>query len=76
VGVIPGVSDLMLIRDGAVFGLELKALDGRLSRTQIAAQEAVRGAGATVAAAVGLDPAHAQLETWGLLRATARRGAR
>jgi hypothetical protein len=41
-GVVAGVPDLMLIRDGSVFGLELKALGGRLSPAQIATQEAMR----------------------------------
>ncbi len=46
VGVIFGVPDLVLIRDGAFFGLELRAPDGRLGRAQIAAQKTMRGAGA------------------------------
>lgn len=70
-GVVSGVPDLVLIRDGAVFGLELKAPNGRLSPAQVATQEAMRAAGASVAVAAGLDSALAQLESWGLLRGNA-----
>jgi hypothetical protein len=70
-GVVAGVPDLMLIRKGAVFGLELKAPNGWLSPAQIATQEAMRAAGVTVAVATGLDAALAQLESWGLLRGNA-----
>jgi hypothetical protein len=67
-GVVAGVPDLVLIRDGAVFGLELKAHNGRLSPAQVATQEAMRAAGVTVAVATGLDAALAQLESWNFLR--------
>jgi hypothetical protein len=67
-GVRSGTPDLILIRNGRTFGLELKSSRGRLSPAQIAAHEEMRAAGAEVAVAVGLDQAIEQLENWKLLR--------
>ena len=67
-GVIAGIPDLILIHGGQVFGLELKAEGGRLSPTQIETQERMRAAGVTVATAIGLDAAIAQLTDWKLLK--------
>src|SRR5579864_4755429 len=70
-GVVAGVPDVFVVKGGAVFALELKAPGGRVSPSQVEAQEALRAGGATVATATGLDDAIAQLEAWGLLRGTA-----
>jgi hypothetical protein len=67
-GVRAGTPDLILIRGGRTYGLELKSSTGRLSPAQIAAHEEMRAAGAEVAVAIGLDQAIAQLENWQLLR--------
>ncbi len=67
-GVVAGVPDLIIIHNGRVFGLELKAANGRLSPAQRDVHERLRAAGAEVAVAVGLDEALQQLADWQLLR--------
>jgi hypothetical protein len=67
-GVVPGVPDLIIIRNGRVYGLELKTDSGRLTDIQRETMEAMRTAGAIVAVAHGVDEAIAQLESWRLLR--------
>ncbi len=73
-GVRAGVPDLVLIRDGHAFALELKAPGGRVSPAQTEMQQELERAGATVATAFGLDAALEQLESWGLLRRASRVG--
>jgi hypothetical protein len=68
--VISGIPDLIIIKDGAVFGLELKSENGRLSPSQAACHEAMRAAGALVAVASGLNEALEVLERWHILRGT------
>jgi hypothetical protein len=68
-GVQSGIPDIIAIKDGHAYALELKAPGGRLSETQREAHAALSAAGATVAAAFGLDDALARLEMWELLRA-------
>jgi hypothetical protein len=75
-GVVAGVPDVILVCDGRVYALELKAAGGRLSGAQRQVHDALRDAGAEVAMAAGLDEALARLGDWGLLRGTAQRGAR
>ena len=67
-GVTAGVPDLILIRGGKAYGLELKAHGGHLSPAQRTAHVLMRAAGAEVEVVVGLDAALRQLESWGLLR--------
>ena len=67
-GVRAGTPDLILIKDGRTYGLELKAANGRVSPAQTQAHEEMRAAGAEVATAFGIDDALAQLERWQLLR--------
>ena len=67
-GVVAGVPDLVGVRDGKMFALELKVEAVRLSPAQRATQEALRAAGAMVATSTDLDEALAQLERWGFLR--------
>jgi hypothetical protein len=67
-GLHAGTPDIVIIRDGHAYALELKAPGGRLSEAQISAQEALRAAGAAVATCYGLDAAIKQLEDWQLLR--------
>jgi hypothetical protein len=66
-GVTAGVPDIIAIRQGHTYGLELKAPGGKPSPKQIEAIAAMEAAGATVAVATGLDAAIHQLEGWGLL---------
>ena len=66
-GVVAGTPDVILIRAGRTYGLELKTEHGRLSPTQRATQAALRAAGVEVAVTHGLDDALATLERWGLL---------
>jgi hypothetical protein len=67
-GVLRGIPDLLLLRDGHLYGLELKSEDGRPSPAQLATLDALQRAGATCAIAVGLLNALRQLEQWQLLR--------
>ena len=66
-GVTAGVPDIIAIRGGHAFGLELKADGGKPSEKQTATMAEMEKAGATVALAIGLDAAIHQLEEWGLL---------
>jgi hypothetical protein len=68
--VIPGVPDLIIIKDGEIFAVELKSENGRLSTAQRTCHEAMRAAGAVVEVAMGLDAALALLERWQILRGT------
>lgn len=71
-GVRAGCPDLILVRNGKTFALELKAPHGRLSPSQRQAHEELRLAGAEVAVAVGVDEAIAALEQWGMLKGHAQ----
>ncbi len=70
-GVTPGVPDLIAIRGGEVFALELKAPKGRTSDAQKDVHGLMRKAGAHVGIAQGLDQALIMLEFWGILRGAA-----
>jgi hypothetical protein len=67
-GAIAGLPDVMALHRGQLFGLELKAENGRVTATQAACHKHLRDAGARIAVATGVDAALKQLETWGLLR--------
>jgi hypothetical protein len=67
-GVVPGVPDIIAIRDGRVFALELKCEGGRTTDKQLKTIAALREAGAFTAVAEGLDAALRTLEAWGLLK--------
>jgi hypothetical protein len=64
----PGWPDILLIKDGRCYGLELKRERGRLSPAQIAAHEELRAAGATIGVAYGIDEAIGTLKAWGMVR--------
>jgi hypothetical protein len=66
-GVTAGVPDIIAIRKGHTFALELKADGGTPTAKQIETMAEMEAAGATVTLAVGLDAAIAQLESWGIL---------
>ena len=67
-GAIAGVPDVILVKDGTVFALELKSENGKLSDAQRECHERLRKAGAVVHTAYGLDEAIAWLEQHALLR--------
>lgn len=72
-GVVSGVSDVILLHDGQFFALELKR-DGEKVKdgdSQDAFLKAVWNAGGVAAWAAGLDHAIRQLEEWGLLKGKA-----
>ncbi len=71
-GVKAGMPDIVAIRGGHTFLLELKAPGGRLTAVQRETHAALAAAGATVAVACGLDDALAQLEAWALLHGSFR----
>jgi hypothetical protein len=70
-GVTAGVPDVIAIKDGRAYGLELKSADGRPTPRQIETLQKMQAAGATVALAQGLDAALAKIEEWGLVRGRA-----
>jgi hypothetical protein len=70
-GVRAGVPDIIVIKGGHTFALELKSPGGRLTAAQRVAHAALRAAGAAVVTSYGLDDALAQLKRWGLLRGQA-----
>jgi hypothetical protein len=66
-GVIAGVPDVIAIRLGQCYALELKAEGGKPTTAQLKTMHQMERAGATVALATGLDEALARLEEWRLL---------
>jgi hypothetical protein len=70
-GVTSGVPDVIAIKDGRTFALELKAVGGRLTEAQERVLIQLRAAGAMACHAHGLDEAIRILEGWGLLRGRA-----
>ena len=68
IGTRARVPDVIIIKSGQVFALELKADAGRLTEIQRDTIEAMEAAGATCAVVHGLDEALARLTEWGLLR--------
>ena len=67
-GVLAGVSDLLLFRSGKLYCLELKAQGGRASEEQLRFIADIDREGAYTALASGVDAALATLEAWGLLK--------
>ena len=71
-GVRPGVADLILVHDGKIFALELKAPGGRPTLEQINFCADMERQGAHTAMPSGLDAALSTLESWGLLSGRAQ----
>jgi hypothetical protein len=67
-GVVSGVPDVIAIHKGQIYGLELKAKDGKVTEQQLEALARMKAAGAIATIAVGLDEALRCLELWGLLK--------
>ena len=72
-GVVAGVPDLIILKGGEVFGLELKSASGRVQPSQRLVHAAMQEAGAKTAIAKGLDEALTVLEFWGVLKRDAGR---
>jgi hypothetical protein len=68
IGTVAGVPDLIWIKNGQVYGWELKAEGGRPTEAELATIAAMEAAGAYCCIAEGFDPALAVLEGWQLLR--------
>ena len=66
-GVIAGAPDLLIIANGIVHGLELKAEGGRQSAAQRAVEDRWRAAGGIYAVTTGIDETLATLVAWGAL---------
>jgi hypothetical protein len=67
-GVVAGIPDVLAVKNGQLFALELKPENGRLTETQERTLTALRDAGAAATHCHGLDQALQILERWGLLR--------
>jgi hypothetical protein len=70
-GVRAGMPDIVCIKAGQAYGLELKAEKGTLSANQRQCHDDLRAAGAIVGTATGLSEALVWLEGHGLLRGVA-----
>jgi hypothetical protein len=66
-GVIPGVPDVIAVKDGKTFALELKTDSGKVGPAQTEVLERLEKAGAIVGIAHGLDAALRWLEQHQLL---------
>jgi hypothetical protein len=67
-GVVAGVPDLIIIKGGAVFALELKSKGNKLTPIQTETIDHMRQAGCVVGVAVGIDEALRFLEHHNLLK--------
>jgi hypothetical protein len=67
-GTVAGVPDTIWIRDGKVYGLEIKTEAGKPTRAQLDTIAAMEAAGAYCCIAYGLDRCLQVLEGWGLLK--------
>src|SRR5262245_55910923 len=67
-GILPGVSDLILVYGGKTHALELKTEKGKASTAQVRFQQGMADNGWETAIVHGLDEAIAKIEEWGLVR--------
>ena len=67
-GMLPGVSDLILVHRGHVYALELKSATGRATESQMEFASRVNAAGGHAVVCHDVDRALRCLETWGLIR--------
>jgi VRR-NUC domain len=70
-GVVAGVPDVVVIKDGVPYALELKTETGRLSRDQARVIRELQAVGVDAGVAYGLDEAIRWLEERGILRGCA-----
>jgi hypothetical protein len=71
-GVVSGVPDVIVIRGGRVFALELKTATGKLSPEQARVLDEMRACGVDTGVAYGLDQALVWLQARRILRGTAK----
>jgi hypothetical protein len=67
-GMTAGIPDLLILKDGRMYALELKAPGGRLTPSQRLIMGRMEECGAQVAAAHSIDEALVTLEFWGILK--------
>lgn len=67
-GVLPGVSDLILVREGKCHALELKREDGKPTKAQERFLKEMAHNGWETGLAYGLDDAIELLQGWGLIK--------
>jgi hypothetical protein len=67
-GMTAGVPDLLILKAGQLYALELKAPSGRLMPSQRGVMERMMECGALVAVARSIDEALVTLEFWGILK--------
>lgn len=67
-GMLAGVSDLILLHDGQAYALELKTEKGRATEVQDEFLVRFTAAGGIGYVARGLDAAIRSLEAWGILK--------
>jgi hypothetical protein len=67
-GVLAGLPDIIALKAGKMYALELKRQGGKVSPEQQDTMDMLTAAGATCAVAYGIDAAIVQLEDWQLLR--------
>jgi hypothetical protein len=65
-GAMRGFPDIFIVHRGAIFGLELKSLRGRLDVEQLAAHERLGRAGMDVRVCRSVDDVQAALAGWGI----------
>jgi hypothetical protein len=70
-GVLPGVPDVIAVKGGRAYFLELKKPSGKLTEAQERMLIDLGAAGCQACHAHGLDQALSVLEQWGLLRGVA-----
>lgn len=67
-GMLAGVSDLILVHRGHVYGLELKSAKGRATEAQMEFNSRMHTAGGHAVVCHDVDRALRVLEVWGLIR--------
>ncbi len=67
-GMTAGVPDLLILKAGELFALELKAPGNDLTPSQRLVMERMRDCGAQVAVAKSIDEALVTLECWGVIK--------
>lgn len=67
-GVVAGVPDLLILKGGTLYALELKAPGGRLSPAQRVVGPRMEKCGAVISVANSIDEALVTLEYWGILK--------
>jgi hypothetical protein len=67
-GMTAGVPDLLILKAGNLYAMELKAPGGRLTPSQKLIMDRMEACGAQVSVAHSLDEALVTLEFWGILK--------